>query len=640
MHHPERRRQPEGSSVADDAGGPPGERPDVAAYYRQRAARFGDEARRLARIDRLLGFVRLAVFLVAAGLLLLGAVSGVSGCYVVGGAVALGFVAVVSWHDAVCRELEEARAKRAINIESLARLERRWDDIPLPAVEVPAAHGALSNDLDLFGHASLFQLLCCASTPVGVRVLRDWLLHPAPPDEIKTRQLAVVELAPRVDLREQLLLEGRLLAGGGDAVQRFLDWAESPTWLARRPWLTWTCRLLPAAATLVALLVLARLLPIDIGAAAVLATCLLNFLISVVFTGRVHDIFNCVTRRRGEPQRYVRMFELLADVPAGTSKLAAIQHEITELGGGVLPSLRQLNRILGLANISHSPLFYIVVYLPLQLFTLYDFHILGLLERWQQRHGQHVRQWLEALGQFEALASLAMLRADHPGWVLPEVDVSAESLRAEGLGHPLLSDTGRVANEVQVGPLGTFLLVTGSNMSGKSTLLRSIGVNAVLAQAGGPVCARQLTMPPVELTTSMRIHDSLEDGVSFFMAELKRLKQIVDRARQLDECPDRTLLYLLDEILQGTNSTERHIAVVRVLSHLLEHRAIGAVSTHDLALASSQPLAGCCQAVHFRETLHDGPAEQRMTFDYLLRPGVATTTNALKLLNIVGLGEP
>lgn len=182
------------------------------------------------------------------------------------------------------------------------------------------------------------------------------------------------------------------------------------------------------------------------------------------------------------------------------------------------------------------------------------------------------------------------------------------------------------------------LLVTGSNMSGKSTLLRAIGVNGMLAEAGGPVCARQLVLPSLVVTTSMRIQDSLEDGVSFFMAELKRLKTIVDQAAALNEGHGRVLLYLLDEILQGTNSVERHLAVSQVLSHLIGQGAIGAVSTHDLELAQAPELQGYCQTVHFRETLHgDGVSGQQMTFDYRLRDGVATTRNAMKLLELVGL---
>ena len=192
-------------------------------------------------------------------------------------------------------------------------------------------------------------------------------------------------------------------------------------------------------------------------------------------------------------------------------------------------------------------------------------------------------------------------------------------------------------NDVEIGPAGSFLLVTGSNMSGKSTLLRDRRQRG-LGAGGRAVCAERLTMPPVVLATSMRIRDSLEDGISFYMAELLRLKEIVEAARDGDSRPQRTLLYLLDEILLGTNSRERHLAVVRVLRHLLDCGAIGAISTHDLELGTGEPLAGVCRCVHFCETLHDRDAERPMTFDYRLRPGIATTSNALKLLEIVGLG--
>ena len=195
----------------------------------------------------------------------------------------------------------------------------------------------------------------------------------------------------------------------------------------------------------------------------------------------------------------------------------------------------------------------------------------------------------------------------------------------------------RLANDVEVGPSSSFLLVTGSNMSGKSTLLRSVGLNVLLAQAGGPVCASQCRLPPTEIATSMRVADSLARGVSFYMAELQRLKQVVDHADRLRDESSRTLLYLLDEILLGTNSAERHIAVVRVMHHLLEAHTIGAISTHDLSLADSEELAGACQPVHFREQIVTRDGCDEMTFDFVLRPGVATTTNALKLLEMVGL---
>ena len=233
-------------------------------------------------------------------------------------------------------------------------------------------------------------------------------------------------------------------------------------------------------------------------------------------------------------------------------------------------------------------------------------------------------------------------RHDNPEWCLPDVHADP-TFMATQLGHPLLPPTTCVKNDVQLGPPGTFLLVTGSNMSGKSTLLRSVGLNAMLAMAGGPVCATHLQLIPLTVATSMRNTDSLETGTSFFMAELRRLKAIVNQARlagQVDADPEvtRPLLYLLDEILQGTNSAERRIAVVQVLQHLLASNAIGAISTHDLELAADQVLVDSAETVHFRESFSGEGDQRHMTFDYRMQAGVAPTTNALHLLEMVGLG--
>jgi hypothetical protein len=401
--------------------------------------------------------------------------------------------------------------------------------------------------------------------------------------------------------------------------------------------LLWLLRAMSAAVVVLVALVALRCLSVEAGTIVILVAVVLNLIATAWVGGPIHSIFSRVSLRFNETGRYARMFRQMYAMPASSPELQAIRREATSLGGGVLHGMHRLQRIMTLAHIRHSALLLIFVYLPLQLVFLYDVHVLCLLEAWQTKFGAYARSWFRALGRVEALSSLAGLAHDNPGWAFPQIDESATILQAAALGHPLLSDASRVANDLQVGPRGTFLLVTGSNMSGKSTLLRAVGVNAVLAMGGAPVCAARLTLPLVELTTSMRLRDSLESGVSFYMAELLRLKQVVQQARDGARRKGRTLLYLLDEILMGTNSKERHIAVVRVMEHLLHHDAIGAISTHDLDLATSPGLAEVCCCVHFRETLHDQQAEKIMTFDYRLRPGVATTSNALKLLEIVGL---
>ncbi|MCY2989843.1 MAG: hypothetical protein NTY19_18520 [Planctomycetota bacterium] len=561
--------------------------PSIEATYQQRRDASAAAEQRYALRDRLLTHSRMVAFLVVFTLFGLGCLSDQGrSWYVAGGLAAGGFLALVTYHEHILRELTRHRLLRQINAQAIARLHRDWTALPETPVEVPREHRATALDLDLFGHASIFHFLCSAKTPAGIRVLRDWLLEPAAPDEIRRRQAAVVELAPCLQLRQTLILEGLLLADRGNTAARFLEWAEDSPWLAARPWLLWLCRSTPVALVVTLGLIACGMLPLEQGLLAAFLILAWNFLVCVFFTGRVHDIFSMVNSRASEVRRYLNMFELMVSMPDSTSELDSIKREATTHGGGVLLRLRQLHRISSFSNIHHSALLFIFIYLPLQFVFLVDFHVLNLLEAWQQRYGKYVGEWFLALGKFEALSSLATLVYDHPDWTLPEIDAAADRFQACQLGHPLLPEGMRVANDVELGPAGSVLLVTGSNMSGKSTLLRAIGVNAALAQAGAPVCAERLVMPPASLATSMRIRDSLEEGVSFFMAELMRLKQVVDLARDAPRRHHRTLLYLLDEILLGTNSRERQIAVVRVLQVLLQHGAIGAVSTHDLDLAT------------------------------------------------------
>ena len=612
----------------------------IETTYRQRVDKFAAAEHWYAIRERMVIHLRVATFIGAAVMFALGWDSKQGWLwYWAAGAAIFGFLVLVVYHEHIRRQLQINCLLRQINEQAIARLKRNWAGLPQTPVAVPSEYQGLAVDLDLFGHASLFHLLCSATTPIGIQVLRDWLLERASPDEIKSRQQAVAELAPHLEFRQTLILNGRLLADRGNTTQRFVDWAEGDVWLSARPWLLWLVRIISATALSIIVLTTCRIISADLGNLAILIVLLLNALITALFGGKVHNIFSLINLRRGEAARYLSMFELMHSMPYTSTKLNALKAETTNLGGGVLHRLRQLNLIATLPMISHNPILCIFVYLPLQFAFLYDFHILNLLEWWQTRYGRYARAWFLALGKFEALCSLAAIAHDHPDWAMPEVNASADRFHARRLGHPLLPCTTRVNNDVEVGPAGSCLLVTGSNMSGKSTLLRAIGVNAVLAQSGAPVCAEHLVMPPVVLATSMRIRDSLEDGVSFYMAELMRLKEIVDLARNAKPRDNRSLLYLLDEILLGTNSRERHIAVVRVLHYLIQHGAIGAISTHDLDLANTEPLSGVCRSVHFRETLHDQDAKQPMTFDYILRPGIATTTNALKLLEIVGLGE-
>jgi predicted ATPase len=399
--------------------------------------------------------------------------------------------------------------------------------------------------------------------------------------------------------------------------------------------------------------------PWDLWFTGVLA----GYVFSAANVKALHEIFDHATAGGDGLRGYAPMFEVLQELslsPRGEGRGEGIQASELILqdesaarseGSHIATHMTTLERLTILSDTRRG-----LVYFFAQVLLLWDFHVAAGFERWQRRAGASVRGWLDHLGRVEALCSLGALAHDHPDWAFPTVDPGRDTLRGRSLGHPLIPDDRCVGNDVEVGPPGSFLLVTGSNMSGKTTLLRALGANAVLAEAGAPVCAAELTLPPVRLATSVVVEDSLEDGVSFFMAELLRLKSVVDAAEEESRSPSRSpspspgpspgrsrsngtgrkVLYLLDEVLRGTNSAERRVAIRRVLHRLLELDAIGAITTHDLELSLPEGVP-----IHFRETIHpkaEGGAE--MTFDFIARPGIAPTTNALRLLEAVGLGDP
>jgi hypothetical protein len=592
------------------------------------------------RQDLWLGRLRVATFLPAIAFIYYGMVHAEApGPWLLAGiALIVAFIATVRVHDYTLRCAAELRQRLRIHETQLARLDRRWDDVPACKVEVPPQREAIGNDLDLFGPASLYQLISQAHTPFGRETLRDWLLDPAPPAEIADRQRAIAFLAPANEIREQIVLRGRMLSVNDQGTQAFVAWAESPPFLSARRWLQWTTRVSPIVLALILIAALAGLINASAAFLAIVAITCVHLVMIAIYGGRIYDTLERVMNRTHDVRQYRPLFEVIAALPPEVPLFERLHAHMGRTPNEPLRQLAALTRLVRFASLRRDGLFGVPYYFS-QLFMLTDFHVIALMERWQRINGSAVRRWLEAVGRLEAITSLATLAHDNPPWSMPTVEqLAGSTIAARQLGHPLLSDDSRVPNDIEIGPAGTFILVTGSNMSGKSTLLRSVGLNLILAQAGAPVCAEQLRMPPVELATSMRTHDSLADGVSFFLAELRRLKQIVDESR-VSQQDSKLLVYLLDEVLQGTNSVERHIAVSRVIDHFVEHGSMGMVSTHDLELAKSPNLASVCRTVHFRESFtgHDG--SEQMTFDYVLRPGLATTTNALKLLKLVGLDD-
>jgi hypothetical protein len=530
---------------------------------------------------------------------------------------AIAYAVLAQRHDRLLRAEARARAEADYARRGLDRLEDRWHEHPVAESPVGPEH-PYALDLDVFGHGSLFQLLDECATALGQERLGAWLSRPTEVSVAQERQRQVRELAGRAAFRRDLAIAGRLERNSRLSPKGFLAWAEGPASLEAVRWarpLAWAVPLLgvavvvatalgrlPGEAPWLYLLIPAAVLTLTRGAVATSYGGL------EVGQGGADRLASALARMEGEPFQSPSLRALAA----GT-------------GRAISPSLamRHFARLSGMAEQRKNQL-----HVVLNLITLWDLHVFFRLDDWRKAHGPQARGWLDALADVEALCCLGGYLHDRPELVFPTLSNEGPCFAAEGLSHPLLD--AAVPNDVALDGPGQVLLVTGSNMSGKSTLLRAVGLNAVLALAGGPVSARSLRLSRLHTWTSMRVQDSLEQGVSLFYAEVRRLKQLLDGAA----ATPRAALVLLDEMLLGTNTRERRLASEEVLRILLRTGCIGAVTTHDLALAELTRMPqSTLRAVHFQDVLDGG----RMRFDYKLREGVVRTTNALRVLALAGI---
>ena len=528
------------------------------------------------------------------------------------------FVAVVRLHDGVLRS--RSAAERAVRFyeRALDRLDGRWAGTGTPGLDHLDPRHPYASDLDLFGSGSLFDLLCAARTRAGERALASWLLAPAPTPTVRLRQQGVEELRDRLDLREDLALLGDDVREGVET-ESLVAWSESPAILEP----LWPARVAMALAGLDVLGLGAWLFgftgPLPFVGAAAMAG-----LFAWTLRARVSRVLRAV----GRPARELRLLAGVLERLEGERFTAPLLTDLRSvLDGGAASPSRAVARLAHLAEWNDSR--GNQIFLPVAALLLLGTHLAFAVERWKREHGSAVRLWIETVGELEALGSLAAFAYEHPADPFPEIVDEGPLFDARGLGHPLLPPSRGVVNDVRLDGELRLLLVSGSNMSGKSTLLRSVGINAVLALAGAPVRAARLVLSPLRTGASMRIQDSLQEGTSHFYAEILRLRDLVDMSRE-----GVPLLFLLDEVLHGTNSHDRRIGAEALLRGLLRKGAVGLVTTHDLALARiADELAPAAANVHFEDRLEG----DRIVFDYRLRPGVVQRSNALDLMRAVGL---
>jgi MutS domain V len=581
---------------------------------------------------RMLGYVRLAV--VAAALAIVWAALATERLSVVWVVAPIAvFAILIVAGDRLLSEL--ARRRRAADYfeRGLARLDGKWAGTGEAGDSYASASHPYAQDLDLFGRGSLFELLCTARTHAGSDTLARWMLAPAEPEVVRSRQEAVAELRPRLDLREDLAVVAEEARTGVDP-DSLAAWGEAPPLLESRG-LRMLLRILTLlgccgfAALWVWLGYMAGLLNLTEGQAT-LARDL--FLFAVV----VNSLFLYLQRApiafvAGAVEAAAQELGLMSEVLVRLEReqfrsplLARLRASLDVEGDPPSLRLRRLRRIV--EGIDSRDNIFVRLLEP---FILWTPHQAVRAEDWRRHSGRAVRRWLTAMGEIEALCSLSSHAYEHPADPFPEFAESGPLLEARQIGHPLIPEGRVVRNDVRIGGELRVLVVSGSNMSGKSTLLRTLGVNAVLAQAGAPVRAEALRISPLAVGASIRVTDSLQGGVSRFYAEILRLRQILDQTGG-----PLPVLFLVDEFLHGTNSHDRRIGAQALVHGLVERGAAGLITTHDLALAEiAESLDGQAANVHFEDQIEDG----KIRFDYRMRPGVVRKSNAIELMRSVGL---
>ncbi len=590
---------------------------DPKAEYTLRLENRQAATAKLVASYRNLGIARL-VFLIAGALLVLGALFSGQG-KLLWWVLPLAIISLIllAFHQRIHKA--QLRATRAVKFyeRGLARLAGQWAGTGEAGERFRTGSHPYAEDIDLFGHGSLFELLCTARTRAGEDALARWLMAPAMTAEIRARQEAITELKPKLDWREDLAMLGEDLRAGIHP-EALIEWGNGQP-LANLRAFRWLTGLLCAASvsTIAAWFAGYGLLPFY----TVLGV---NAVVGLWLRLRVNAIIAQV-----EPAG--RDLKLLSDVLAcieaeqfQSPKMVSLRASFETLG---LPPSKQMAQLYGLITWLDARMNQLFRPVSAPFFWTSQFAL--ALESWRLRSGVLIEKWIAAVGEIEALCALANYAYEHPQDCFAEIVEGPVLFAGEELGHPLIPEAQVVRTDLQLSHEPQLLVVSGSNMSGKSTLLRTVGANAALALAGAPVRAKKLSISPLQLGASIRIQDNLRAGASLFYAEITRLRQLMEMTK--DELP---VLFIIDEILHGTNSHDRRIGSEAVLRGLVERGAMGLVTTHDLALTNIvEELQPRARNVHLEDHLENG----KMTFDYILRDGVVKKSNAIELMRSVGL---
>ena len=549
-------------------------------------------------------------------------------------AVVAAFVWVALGHERVKTSIASHMLWHRIKSTHLARMRRDWASIPAPASLAGEPEHPFASDLNLIGNHSLLQLLDTAMSRGGMERLRSWLLYPVLNREhVRERQAMVREIVPLSMFRDRLTLHEALAAQQPETRwegEHVLAWLDRDAGAARLlPWVL-VLGLLALANGVLYVLARAEFIP------RLWPYTLVAYIgLYLTQTGAVRGLFEDAFRLEQTLRRFRAVLLYLESRKySKTPYLAALCRPFWQAELRPSTILKRVVRLAGMASAQRANIFGVA----LNLLVPWDLYVAYRFNHCKQDVKARLPQWIDTWYELEALNALANFGYLQPDATFPEIrdeidTASTPVLRAEALGHPLLPDEVRVCNDLTLPHLGEVVMITGSNMSGKSTFLRTLGVNLCLAYAGAPVCATTLQCGLLRIFTCINVSDSVTDGISYFYAEVKRLKALLQALSMPSDTP---LLFLIDEIFRGTNNRERLIGSQSYIEALSGGHGAGLVSTHDLELVTLAESLPTIRNYHFRETIVDG----RMVFDYTLRTGPCPTTNALTIMQLEGLPVP
>lgn len=602
--------------------------------YKQRIKTLDVQLKELKIKDRIMGIIKLVLFII--GIMAVFRVFSANATFSLGIFVfcLLAFTTIAVVHETIIRKIKYHNTLKTINENEIKYLHHEFPDSSATGEEFKNSDHFYTSDLDIFGEKGLFHYVNRAVTAMGRRCLAGWLQLKAEVNETRRRQEAVKELSQKIDLRQTIAAHGMFIDDSSQKLQSLYSLLKEPFIILDKKWLMGFMIVWPVITISTAVLLFFK-----VSLLVFFSFVLSQMMVNKIFFKRVSHIYSLTSKSHKILKAYSR---IIAEIETGnysSEKLKQLMERLCVNEKKASVCIRRFSILLEWFETRNGMLHFVV-----NNTLLWDFHCVYHIEKWRKQVAAHVPQWFDVIGEFEALSGFAGLYLNNPRWTMPEIHEDSFRMEAANLGHPLIPETERVCNSIELNQNGktngNLAIVTGPNMAGKSTFLRTVGVNTVLAFAGGPVCAERFIISPLKLFTSMQTSDSLDKHLSLFYAELQRLKMILEGLSHSEP-----VFFLIDEMLKGTNALDRQKGAIAMLKQLMRSRANGIIATHDLELTKLEnpeewkKSGGTYpQGIHIANYHFDGYIkEDKLLFDYRLKQGICESFNALILMKKMGI---